>query len=87
MPQRDTHKVGGKAEVGSACRGDKEIRGASGEGDLQVAQKKKLGVLGLRDTEIPRPPAEFEGRVLEFLSSLSSFSPVEIRGGGGGGNT
>lgn len=84
VPRRDTHKAGEKAEVGNACRRDKEICGAAREGGLQVAQKKKLGVLGLRDSAIPRLPAEFEGRVLEFLSSLSGFSPVEIREGGDG---
>lgn len=80
MPWRDTHKAGGRLVVGNSHRRDKEIRGAVGEGGLQLVQKQKLLVLSVRDAAIPRLPAEFEGRVLEFLSSLSGFSPVEILG-------
>lgn len=74
---RETHKAGRKAELGNACRRDKEIRGAAGEGALQVAQKQKLGILSLRDAAITRLPAEFEGKIFEFLSV---FSLVEILG-------
>lgn len=80
VPWRDTHKAGGRAVVGNSHRRDKEICGAAGKGGLQLVQKQKLVVLTLRDAAIPRLPAEFEGSVLRFLSSLSGFSPVEILG-------